>query len=229
MTTCWKLTILLMLAPLCDAQVASADFIPLTSYVQPDNSSIGLGLHSAPLATIFELQIGSGGPCYTGFISLLYCGFGTSEGETGSFVFNQANAPGFDSITSTLTDGTDDYITFFFGLADSLSRNLLGGATTGGLESQVFGGLLTGRSIDYFRLRIDENFVQRDASSRMMSWSPNFTWEVWGTGDPLPPPMSPVPEPSSFVLGLSGVIILVLAGRRGLHRLLRHSSYPGGP
>jgi hypothetical protein len=123
--------------------------------------------------------------------SLLGGNFFVALGTTGSFDFNAQNSANFNGIVAQLTDGIDDFLEAYFHLRTAEGRGH--GAGTGGPESKVLGGLLQGRSVDFIRLRIeDSNLSPRDSGWR---YNPQFTWEIWGTGEPLePPPPSPNPK-----------------------------------
>ena len=123
--------------------------------------------------------------------SLLGGNFFVALGTTGSFDFNAQNSVNFNGIVAQLTDGIDDFLEAYFHLRTAEGKGH--GAGTGGPESKVLGGLLQGRSVDFIRLRIeDSNFSPRDSGWR---YNPQFTWEIWGTGEPLePPPPSPNPK-----------------------------------
>jgi hypothetical protein len=121
--------------------------------------------------------------------SLLGGNFFVALGTRRSFDFNAQNAVNFDEIVAQLTDGIDDFWEAHFHLRPAEGKGY--GAGIGGRESEVFGGLLQGRSIDFIRLRIeDSNLSPRESGWR---YNPQFRWEFWGTGEPLEPP-SPSPK-----------------------------------
>lgn len=133
------------------------------------------------MQTMFGLGIGSSPDC----------AITVTEGVIGDF-----RCPALGSMAAMFTDAVDGMVYQFVG------------GRTGTNESATFGGLLTGRTIDYIMLHIDSNEVQRDKHGT--TWGPHYWWEIFGEGQPLnasvPQPVDEPAVPLLLAIGLAGVI-----------------------
>jgi hypothetical protein len=142
-----------------------------------------------------------------------------TPGQTGVFDFNASNAINFGNMVSRFTDEIDEgSLSMEYNLYD-VSSTLIGGVGSGGTESQKFGGLLTGRTIDFFRLTVHINSVENFPAGNGFDSRADFTWQVWGSGTPIPNPRPPVPvtaipEPEMYAMMLAGLGVLGFVARR---------------
>ena len=84
----------------------------------------------------------------------------------------------------------------------------------GALESEAFGGKLEGASVDFLRLVVDryEFTTVTVPAGESTRWSPDFRWQVWGSGiAPLP---SVVPEPGTLALFGAALVGFAIWRRR---------------
>lgn len=108
-------------------------------------------------------------------------------GTTGEFDFDQSNAAGFTSLVSLLTDELDGHlVAVMFGViyGDRIPESY-----------NLGGGLLTGRTIDFIRLVVDEYSLS--TTDRGPILLQRARWQFWGSGEPLP---SAISEPTDIEL-----------------------------
>jgi hypothetical protein len=120
-------------------------------------------------------------------------------GTVGALDFDQTKAPGFAALVTRLTDDRNDNLIFsyFWGTANDRAG-----------EASAFGGLLTGRKVDFMRLVIEEfNVATTDTG---FAFSLRSEWQVWGQGRPV----LSVPEPATYALMLVGLSVVGFANRR---------------
>jgi hypothetical protein len=184
-----RLLPLFLLFFLLTPSVSLADAILLAEF---DPTRL-FGTRCTGCAGIFDIR--SGGGIDTGPAVFLFgenpdgsLGFHISPGTTGTFDFDGSNARGFDQFTARLTDSLDGHLVFHFDGITVNDRVVQG-------ESVAFGGLLTGDTIDFLRLIVEDH----------EPFSLSARWQVWGEGIPIS-----VPAPGTlalFGIGLSALTI----------------------
>jgi hypothetical protein len=220
---CSLTTLILVACAVMFSPDAQADPFLLGTFIQPStawSSSSAITSSTQPgVRTSFDIVFSNGTNCPP---SLLQCEPQLRDpqlaiGETGTFIYTRENAPHFDLIADLLTDSTDAMITFPTFI---FSETGGGGGGHGVLESDLFAPLLGGSiaTIDSFRLIVTENDLHvgtnetgpffADPEKGTIYWSPEFSWEIWGTTVP-----TAVPVPSSLLLFVVGLVICLSAAR----------------
>ena len=187
-----------VLSGLANVTTAAADPIRLAAF----STTYGL-INSA----VISINLPPTTPTVFGFGLALSrpqeCSITTHLYATGVFVCDRTSAASFDLLATMLTDS----ISQDMGVTGSLPTF---GASVGvgRAERDMFGGLLTGRSIDHLRLEVHANDIRVGPVGPSLVWYQDVTWEVWGTGDPLPSAVITA-EPSTLVqLAFAGLLSL---------------------
>jgi hypothetical protein len=131
-------------------------------------------------------------------------GFFVGFGTTGTFDFNGTNASGFTSMAALFTDAINDEI------ENGQLHPGGGGSLRSQVEANALGGLLTGDTVDFFRLVVLQNSLdvtQISAQQFGVNMTYQIRWEVWGSGPIVLTPPGTVPEPSSWLLALSAIAL----------------------
>ena len=178
------------------------------------HGTMGSGLQNGnpPISFGYELSFTNDLP--PGSLGLTGGGIFVEPDIIGSFEVDNSNSLNFNSVVEKLADNIDDKI-FLSLVGRAPNGESAGGGGWEAFESNELGGLLSGRTIQYFILNISVNSLTVNENG--YNHSLGFEWEVWGDGE-LVNNYPVVPEPTTLI-GLLLILPLILLVSRKSDKL----------